>query len=469
MSIQIEPQSRTELGKPTDGAAATPVGARGVGASLNGLPVIIGAGLSGLVTSIKLSRAKKRHVLIGAPPNNLPRLGESLNLEGSISLLEMFPEFGKYYLTKKLSAGLLGDYALTCDFCLDRRKWATRFLKALDYVPPPGFLHLDRMGLDPALFEAAVADEHCVSLTENVTSLDYDTVTDTIRSVQMANGDVIEPGYVFDATNQGRLIGQAAGVPCQMLSKLHRVVYTHYHSGDPERHEQKTWEHATYVVRMYEPVDPIDGMAWCIPLGNYISIGATVDPEQFTGTDEELLTLVEQAYARRGLHYREGFPLTTTIMPLRHKYFAHERAYGANWLLSGPAYCQVWWMSGSGVGTALASAHVAPDVVDSPLEVGAAYENYLKELLGIHETFDWFTRVDPRAFTAQNLNDQSDLFIRTNVRRLAKSTLIRPNRLSAILGGVFFYMDGARLIRGYCDVERCDLEKQAQFVLAQAQ
>jgi hypothetical protein len=219
---------------------------------------------------------------------------------------------------------------------------------------------------------------------------------------------------------------------------------------------------------MHEPTDGLDAMAWCIPLGSYVSIGVSCNPERCTMPDEALLEKVEQAYARRGLQYRDGFPVPGPVMSLRHQYFAHRRAYGANWLLTGPAYCQVWWMSGSGVGTALASAHVAADAVREPLRVGRAYENYLKELLGIHETFDWFARTDPATFTTENLTHQSDLFVRTNVRRLAKATLIRPNRMGAVLGGLFFHLKGDSLIRGYCDVRRCALEEQTRLVMGGA-
>ena len=137
-------------------------------------------------------------------------------------------------------------------------------------------------------------------------------------------------------------------------------------------------------------------------------------------------------------------------------------------MLSGPAYSQVWWMSGSGVGTALASARVAADAIRSPLAVGRAYEDYLKELLGIHETFDWFVRTDPQRFTVENLTHQADLFVRTNVRRLAKATLTRPSKLGAVLGGLFFQLKGDSLIRGYCDVTPCRLEDQTRFVWSES-
>lgn len=206
-------------------------------------------------------------------------------------------------------------------------------------------------------------------------------------------------------------------------------------------------------------------MAWCIPLGSYISIGVSCKAESCTLSDEEALELVERAWAKRGLHYCQQFHRRAQIMTLRHKYFAHRRAYGANWMLSGPAYCQVWWMSGSGVGTALASARMAADAIQSPLRVGRAYENYLQELLGIHETFDWFVRTDPEQFCLRNISHQSDRFIRTNVRRLAKATLTRPSKMGAMLGGLHFKLKGESLIQGYCRVTQCGLKGQTRLVM----
>jgi len=380
-------------------------------------------------------------------------------------MLELLPEFSRFFLIKKLAVGFLGDYALTCDFCLDRRPIARNFMMRLGYVPPSGFLHLERIGLDRALYDAAVLSEHCTAVDSQVLTVDYDPGSDRIKSVRLSDGQILEPEYAFDATNQGRLIGQAASVECRMISDLHRVVYAHYHADREPNAVQEAWEHATYVVRLYEKADGLDAMAWCIPLGPYVSIGVSCNPERCTLPDEEVLELVERAYERRGLQVTQQFHRRAAVASLRHKYFAHRRAYGANWMLSGPAYCQVWWLSGSGIGTALASARVAADAIKAPLRVGQAYEDYLKELLGIHETFDWFARTDPERFSVENLNQQSDLFIRTNVRRLAKATLTRPSKCGAMLGGAFFRLKGESLIRNYCNVTRSELKSQTKLVL----
>ncbi len=54
-------------------------------------PVIVGAGLSGMVISRALSKAGVPHLLLGDAPTPAPRLGESLSLDASLALLNFFP------------------------------------------------------------------------------------------------------------------------------------------------------------------------------------------------------------------------------------------------------------------------------------------------------------------------------------------------------------------------------------------
>ena len=56
------------------------------------LPVVIGSGLTGLSISRSLSCASIDHVLIGRRPDSSPRLGESMNLEGTLLLHLEAPE-----------------------------------------------------------------------------------------------------------------------------------------------------------------------------------------------------------------------------------------------------------------------------------------------------------------------------------------------------------------------------------------
>src|SRR5690348_839561 len=88
------------------------------------MPVVLGSGLTGLSVSHSLSRAGVDHVLVGRRPDMAPRLGESMNLEGTLLLWEMFPELSRFFYPKREVLGYLGDYEVTCDFDVSRRATA---------------------------------------------------------------------------------------------------------------------------------------------------------------------------------------------------------------------------------------------------------------------------------------------------------------------------------------------------------
>ncbi len=106
--------------------------------------------------------------------------------------------------------------------------------------------------------------------------------------------------------------------------------------------------------------------------------------------ENELLRLVEDAYARRGLQFRERYPVPSKIMTINHSYFVYDRAYGGNWVLAGPTYCQVWWMAASAVGTSLVTAQVAERLLSEPVRVGRLYEAYMRDVLPMHEICEYF-------------------------------------------------------------------------------
>ena len=65
--------------------------------------VIIGCGLTGLAISRSLSKAGVRHLLLGKPAaKGTPRLGESINAEGTVDLEEFFPELKDTYFRKRV-------------------------------------------------------------------------------------------------------------------------------------------------------------------------------------------------------------------------------------------------------------------------------------------------------------------------------------------------------------------------------
>lgn len=424
-------------------------------------PMIIGSGLSGMMISEMLSKAQIHHFMIGDPPNQLPRLGESLNLDGTLGLLELFPEFAQYFYPKKYSVGYLGEHTFLCEFAQGRVLSSRLFFGLLGYKAPQWLIQFDRLGFDEALYQRVCASPYCQQIRERVKGVSYDAASDTITHICFLNGNTLEPSYVFDATNHGRLVGQAAQIPCQMLSDEQRVVYTHYHADNDDATYCEEWEYSTNIIALTAAEDGVRAVAWCIPLGGYVSIGIQVQASDERWSDEDLLTIAREAYARRGLHYCQRYPHPATVMSVRHRFFLHERAYGGNWLLVGTAYCQIWWMSGAGVGMALSAAQIAVHMLRNPRKVGPRYQEYLQGLLRLHRIFDWFVFTDPAGVTVQDVARQADHLVTSNLRRISRSTRLRKNRGSMLFGWLF-----ARIVRvrGFCRAIDADLARQTETI-----
>ena len=419
------------------------------------LPTVIGSGLTGLSISNCLSRAGIDHLLIGRPPEASPRLGESMNLEGTLLLWEMFPQLSRFFFPKRQVLGYCGDYEVVCDFDVSQRAVSQIVFRALGYKPVDQFLQVDRIGFDAALWDIVVSDHHCTVLDASVAQLDFDPTADAFSHVRLSDGAVLRPSYVFDATNHGRLLGRTAKIAHRALSDPQRVSYTHFHLAPDASADVEPWELTTAVVRLFRQSDDIDAIAWCIPLGDYVSVGVSMNETESALSDAELLDLVATAFARYGVDYRRRYSERAEVKGLRHRYFVYERAFGANWLLAGPSFCQVWWMASAGVGTALAAAQLAPKLVDDPARWGAEYDRYMHRLISIQETFDYFALAPREAYEPKALHHFSDRFVKNNLSRLAASARMRESRLAHVASpaiGWAFTREGA--IRDYCSVRR---------------
>lgn len=422
------------------------------------LPVILGSGLTGMSISTTLARAGVDHVMVGGPPGTLPRLGESLNLEGTLLLREMYPELSSFFFPKKVVLGYLAGHRLTCDFDVAERVVSRAVFRALGYRAVSEFLQFDRLGFDAALWEATVASRHCTVVESKVDSLEYDAASDSFAAVRLADGSALVPSYLFDASNHGRLLGRAAGVEMRPLGEPQRVAYTHFHAPEGVPVRVDAWEDATIILRLFRDADGIDGVAWCIPLGRYVSIGLSMAAGETEAADEALLEIAERAYARYGVRYRERFSREVPVMGLKHRYFVYERAAGANWLLAGPSAAQVWWMAGAGVGTALAAAQLAPRLLADPARWGREYERYMRLLEPIHGTFDYFAAGPREQYVPRELHRYSDRFTLTNLLRLAASTRLRPARRGAVTGPLMHrLLARPGIIRDFCDVSAVEL------------
>ena len=271
------------------------------------VPVVIGSGLTGLSISHSLSLASVDHVLIGRRPEMSPRLGESMNLEGTLLLWEMFPQLSRFFFPKREVLGYLGDYEVLCDFAVSQRAVSRAIFRTLGYAPAEEFLQVDRIGFDAALWELTVASEHCTVLDASVSELAFDAARDRFTSVCLADGAVLRPSYVFDATNHGRLLGRTAKIACRTLGTEQRVAYTHYHLAPGAPRNVEAWELTTAIVRLFPASDGVDAIAWCIPLGDYVSIGVSTNATETALDDEALLELTAVAFARYGIDYRRRY------------------------------------------------------------------------------------------------------------------------------------------------------------------
>ena len=423
-------------------------------------PVVIGSGLTGLSISHSLSQASIDHVLIGRRPDTSPRLGESLNLDGTILILEMFPQLSRFLYPKREVLGYLGDYKVTCDFSVSERAVARAIFRALGYAPATEFLQVDRIGFDAALWDLAVASEHCTVLEGPAEVMEFDAANDRFTAVRLSDGSVVQPSYVFDATNHGRLLGRAANIAYRTLSVPQRVAYTHYHRRADASRETEAWELTTAIVRLFPATDGVDAIAWCIPLGEYISVGVSAAVADTDFDDETMMERTAVAFARHGIDYRERFSDRAELKSLRHSYFAYERAFGANWLLAGPSFCQVWWMTGAGVGTALAAAQLAPKLLHDPARWGAEYDRYMQMLLPLQKTFDFFAQSRSDEYTLSSLHSFSDRFVVTSLVRLAEQTRLRTSRLALMARRpIRWLFRQPAAIHEYCSVVHVDAQR----------
>ena len=433
------------------------------------IPVIIGSGLSGMVVSDRLARAALPHILIGGPPNDQPRLGESIDPAGTLELLEFYPEFSRFYYKKRWITVFVGDYATACNFgpSLGRNVG----LRTMGFRAPPQFIHVDRVGFDQALYEKVVANDYCTRVESLVEAVDYTRHTDTIQALHLKNGETLQPGYVFDCTNHVRLLGRALDIPIEWLGDPQRVVFTHYHarSETPEhRLFDDEWKHSTNIVRLYADMDHLNGLAWAIPLGSYISVGISLPLEQDDLEASEVLARVEDAYRRRGMNFLEVFnePKPAIAIP-RQQYFYHERAFGQNWLLVGPSYGQVWFPSSSGVGSSLAAAYLAPQILHSPQAVGRQYQEYVSGLRESHRVFDRMIVHNHDVMTRELVKVESNRIIAENVKRVARLATMQKGPLARTFARMLMKAatyDG--VIQSSCKVYRAELARQTETIFA---
>ncbi|HEV7887072.1 MAG TPA: nuclear transport factor 2 family protein, partial [Acidimicrobiales bacterium] len=375
-------------------------------------------------------------------------------------------DFHDWFGPKMGATAYLGDHVVSCQFDVAGNPASRVFYKLLGTSAPSMFHHIDRTGMDAAMYERMARTSTCEIVDAKIESIDYNAVTDKVDEIGLSNGHTLRPRIVFDCTNHKRAVPQAAGVPVQTVGVPQRVIYTHYHpTGGVVAEPRPAYDLSTNLVRLFREIDGIDAVAWYIPIPTYLSVGVSMAADSNDLGDDEVLACVERAYAARGIRYRGYYPDTAPVMTLHHRYFVHDRAAGANWLLAGQTYASVWWMAGAGVGTSFVAGRMAADFATDPARTGRAYGALLKNLLPIHNTFDWMATATLEEVTAESMRRFSDGFIRTNVVRLAKSAQANKRAVPRTCGRLLeVLVDKELVLKDFCDVVTAPLADQTESV-----
>ncbi len=356
-----------------------------------------------MLVSLSLSRAGIAHTLIGGPrPPESPRLGESMNEGSALALWDLLgPQYREFYHLKShisISCRELAGLVVVAD--------SNRTRDSIDTVDPakatfgdvgPRIVHIDRARLDPALYDDVRAQPHCNFIEAHIDGVDHDTATDRVTAVRYGGDQSLEPSTVFDATGYRGVVPTAAQLHHRHLSRLQRVVWLHRYRDD-DMPDHPWWRHGTNVVRLERMFDGIDGIAWMIPLGREVSLGISVDAENHgpdVVSEAMLADALVRAYNRRGMSVSRNFPRAGAVRTITHRYFVRGRAHGANWMLAGSTFGQVWFPTSTGVSTSTMAAYLAPRFIERPAEIGAEYEAQFEALMPFHELLEGLIEKPP--------------------------------------------------------------------------
>lgn len=353
--------------------------------------VIIGGGVASLLISYQLSKARLDHIIVGkAEIGDTPKLGESMTEVVSIEFGREFKHLSQYFYKKEVTPFFMGDLVAGLRF---------RFFESLSSLfleenVPKEFIHIDRIGFDRALYEEVVASSHCRWIEAFVEDVEYSKDEDKVQSLRLTNKEQLQPDYVWDCTNHIRLLGKKLAIPYKELDAPRQVIFTHYFEKNGEHfcdREDLPWMHATSLLSADEEFDQLSGVSWLIPLGNYVSVGISMLPEDIRGrTTEEIIALLTKAYERRGLRYTQYFTRRKEVISVPSNHFMYDRFCGENWALVGGSGSSTWFTSGSNMSIAAFMASIAPKIVKEPQMYGKHYTRHVKGFAKTQKIYDTF-------------------------------------------------------------------------------
>ena len=163
--------------------------------------IIIGGGMTGWSISRSLSQASIPHYLFCPPPHkDSPRLGESLNLEGTLDFDVMFGDFRKYFHSKQYISFASGDKIMSCNMDGERFPKINKLVRSINYKPFSRLHHIDRINFDCALFDSVLSSSYCRHKNLKIKDIKYSNKKDIVESVVADNNEKFDCDYVFDAT-----------------------------------------------------------------------------------------------------------------------------------------------------------------------------------------------------------------------------------------------------------------------------
>lgn len=429
----------------------------------NHKPVIIGASISGMGISKKLSLNQIEHVLIGDPvKEKRPILGESVEMLGCKILKEIFPDQAQHYYPK------LGiNYHLEKNIChfdfkrcfkipeivelMERTKYTHTAEKSFSLI------HVDRALFDASIYEEVINSPYCHHISARVSGLDHDIEKENILQINLTNGINIVPSYVYDGSNALKVLVQLQNLEIEYLTESMRIVFTHYQANENTRaklnSKENPWYTFTNIMRHYKHISGFEGSSWCIPVGEHISIGTNIIGNCDL-TDEEILNVAKQRYQERGINYGNLYPQLVSVTSFKGPLYYSKKTFGNNWVLASGAAALTWYTAQTGVESAMFVSNIADKLLRYPQEYGKYYQEFITQQVNMHRVHDWL-----HYHSAESVNEvNSHEFMINAIRNIQGRYLLGLLSLDhGLLDKYEWLMDIKKYQAKLSDMEMCEI------------
>lgn len=395
--------------------------------------VIMGTELTGLLTSIALSKAGLPHTLIGSPTTeDLFHHGEMLSMVGTVAFLQTFPELMEYAYDHKMCNLYVNNYSVNIDFSHVLLTPFRAFMHTFGNAPLKALLAIDRRSVGQAVYEKAIHSPYCTHLDKSISTIDYEPNTDRIKQLTLQDGTELPISHLFDATGHQCAVAKKVGLNRQTLDEPYYFIHAYYDSGRDDgrmRLPQAHWHEIRTGIRLYREEHGLN--AFVVPLcqGNRLSLRISIavrelDEAMARGvetSEEALLTFIEQALSRHTIAYRNYYPYLRWHSGGTYEHYVYERAFGRNWLLTGNAYCNSLGTTAISLDTSFDVLHVGGSFTKHPERIGKLYQKHNDYYLKIQETWRWLMTHKRSTFTVAEAHRNMNQYVWLHSRQFFHS------------------------------------------------